>query len=233
MSLALREALQPLDVAVDFEAPGARVGIAVECPHHRLEQHPVRHRLFQEVHRALPHRLNRQRHAVRPVAVRLAIAQPAHRQMRDRERQHRAERVDPHQEVQILWDHERGGHRSGHDDQHVRRGAVRVQAPEPARDLSIGGQRVRQSRQAQHRRVGRRHQRQRAERGDRVSHHVGQVVRPQVRDDAHHGRVHIARAEFAVTTVHRQRRHRHQRDARVQDEHRHGAASDQALERAA
>ena len=93
---------------------------------------------------------HRQRHAERARPVALAEAQDDHRQVGERERDHRAEGEHPGQELEVVrqW---RARTRSARPaDRHVRRAAAAVEAAHSARDLPVGGERVGQPRQPEH-----------------------------------------------------------------------------------
>ncbi len=140
--------------------------------------------------------LHRQRHPVRAVAIRLGVAQATDRQVSDRERERRAERVDPDQEVEVLRRSQPRGDQPGEHDQHVRSRALGVQAPETAWNLAVGGQRVGQAREPEHRRVGGRDERHRRHRRHQVHQRLSKPVGVHVSDHADHRRVQVARRQL-------------------------------------
>ena len=97
----------------------------------------------------------------------LAEAEHDQRQVRDRESDHRPERERAGQELEVVRDRQAEREHGGDRDRHVRRAALHAQAPDRARDLAVGRERVREPREAehlavdrdeQHRRGGRRHE---------------------------------------------------------------------------
>ena len=138
----------------------------------------------RQVAAADPHR---QRDAVRPRAVGLAVAQHADRHVRDEEGEHRAERVDADEELEVARDDERRGEHGGQHDDDVRRPLAGVQASHRAGDLPVARQRVRQPRQPEHRAVRRDDERDRGQRGDDVAQRVGQPRRVERRHERETG----------------------------------------------
>ena len=101
-----------------------------------------------------------------------------------------------------------------------------MQPPKAAGNLAVGGQRVRQAREPEHRRVRGRQEGERRQRADHVLEALREPVRMHLGDDPDHGVVQVARRQLGVAVVHRQRRDRHHRDAHVPDHDRGRAAAD-------
>ena len=126
----------------------------------------------------------------------------------------------PGQELDVrrAGQRERQHRRDAHRD--VGRAVLRVQPPERARDLAVGGERVGDPREADHRAVGGLQQHDRAEPADRVAQQVPEPRRVEGRDHAEQRRRHEVPAERRVPVHGRHGHRRHRRHPHQDHEHR-------------
>ena len=87
-----------------------------------------------------------ERRAERPLEVGLLEAQRDHRDVRDRERDHRAEGVEVGQQAMLPGRISSAGDDAEEDDRHVRREPLGVHAAEDRRQLAVLAQRVGEAR---------------------------------------------------------------------------------------
>ena len=130
-----------------------------------------------------------ERHLVRAVAVGLAEAQPDHRQVDDRERERRAERVDGGEQLEVGRQHERHREQRAEPDQHDGRVVARVQPAEQRRDLAVERERVAQPREPEHGRVAGDHEERERRDDDQVAQRLAQPRLLERRRDAEHRRL--------------------------------------------
>ena len=81
------------------------------------------------------------RHPVRPLAVGLLDAQPHDGDVRHREREHRAERVQVAEQRRLAGEQEQRGEEAEERDREPRRAVLAVQAGEDLGQLAVLGQR--------------------------------------------------------------------------------------------
>ena len=182
------------------------------------------------------------------IAFRLAQAQRDHRGVRDREREHRAERVEVAEERDALAAGDLGG--ADHADRRERvdddrdpgRAPGRVDRAQEVGELPVHAHRVRQARDADQPGVRGDDQDRAREQADVVAHGRRQRPEAEVLDDALHRvacvlgaeRRRVVRALGARRVrqrrrlVHRHRRERDRRQERVDREHRRGHEADRA-----
>jgi len=129
--------------------------------------------------------------------------------VRDGERQHRAEREHPREEVEVGAQDEAERDQGGDRDRHVRGAVGRVEAAEEARDLAVGDERVGQPRDPEHVHVDGLQQDQRADRAHDVAHRVHEPRGVVGGDDPQHGRLHERAGQVGAAVHHG---HRHQGD---------------------
>ena len=169
-----------------------------------------------------------ERHAIGPVAVGLAPAQPDHREVHERERQRRAERVDPTEELEVAGDHERDRQQRADPDDHHRRGVAGVQTAEQRRDLAVERERVAQPREPEHGRVARHDEHRERRQAHQVTQRLAQPLLVEARHDGEHRRL----DGLLLARVRRQDARRDERDAHVGHGGGGHARGDQALEAA-
>ena len=128
----------------------------------------------------------RARAAVGPRPIRLLDPQADHRQVRDRERQHRAERVHVAQEFGLAGDDRQAGDRAEQQDPDPGRAEARMQAAEAVGHLAVQPHRVDQPRGADDAGVGRDEQDRRGEHADVDLAGRLQRAEMQVLDDPEH-----------------------------------------------
>ena len=158
--------------------------------------------------------------------------------MREREREHRAERVHIPEEFGLSGDDRHAGDAAEQEDADPRRAEARMQAAQPVRDLAVQAHRVHEPRHADDARIRRDEQDRRREQAHIDLAHRLQRPEVQVLDDAEDrvagvAAMRLARAEQrrvvpARLAVHGKRRQRDHRQRRVDREHREHHALDRA-----
>ena len=138
---------QPADEPADADPAGARV-VDHDDHHAGRREHSPDQRRQRHLRSADG---DRERDPVGPRAIGLPEAQRDHRNMGDHERDQRAERVDPHEQLDVAREHERGARQRGGADHDERRPPPRAQPSDRAGDLAIGRQRVADTGDAEHR----------------------------------------------------------------------------------
>ena len=164
---------------------------------------------------------DREGHAEGARAVGLAEAQRDHGQVGERERDHRPVGEQAGEELHVVRQGQREGDHRRDRDRHVRRAAAPVQAPDRARYLAVGGERVGEPRQAEHLPVHRGEQHRRRGGAHEVARDVEQDARLVGVDDRQHGRLDEAVAEGRAVAHHGRRHQAGDRHAQEQ-QHRRG-----------
>ncbi len=165
--------------------------------------------------------------AVGAPVVGIAHAQADQGQVRHRERQHRAKRVDLAEEVRLAGEQREAGEAGEHEDPDVRRAVAAMQAAHRVGQLAVHPHRVRQPRDAEHARVRGGHEDRDGEDADVEQDGVLKRAELHPRDDPDDRVVREAavlrpdaeqRAALAVLALDRQRRQRDQRQGEVDRE---------------
>ena len=148
-----------------------------------------------------------------PRQVRLGEAEPDHGELRRREGEQDAERVEAGEELDVVSEQAGGDHEPDRDRRHgddrLRRDErAAVEPPEAGRELAVAAERVRQPSEAGHRRRRRREQDERTGESDiddeRVADEVWDVS-PQCLDDAREWRPQPLLAERRLAVLNRER----------------------------
>ncbi len=177
------------------------------------------------------------RHPRPPLRVRILLAQPDHREVSDREREHRAERVDRRQERRLARKHDQDRDCREDEDRDVGSPELRVDLSQPLGKLAVLAHRVGEPREPDQRGVGGDQQDHGGEDPDVDPEHLRQPdAEADVLDDPEHrvvgeGRAELGR-ELAVRPLgHRHRRQRDDRQQRVEADHREHDQPDAARDR--
>ena len=215
-----------------IRAPSCRMITLIHAPSENRAPSDRRER-----HGALPEP-ERERQAEGARAAGLAEPQRDHRHVRDREREHRAEREDARQELHVVRQRQAEGDQRRRDDDHVGSAAARVEAAQRARDLTVGRERVREPREPEHLPVHRHDQGGRADRAHRVGGRFPEPFRVERRRHAQHRRLLERGAQGGLPALHRYRHQRggghpheqdHRRDRADDDESPQALAADAHL----
>ena len=154
----------------------------------------------------------------RPLVVGADRAQPDHRDVRDREREHRAERVHRREEGRLARDDRQRRDAGEDEDRDVGRLEARVDLANGLGELAVLAHREREPREADQGGIGRDQEDHRREDPDVDLEDLGRHgTEPEVRHDSQHRVVGELRAEVRrVLAVHLPHGHRGKRDHRQQ-----------------
>ena len=125
-----------------------------------------------------------------------------------------------------MRDHEQEGDSRRQRDRDVGRSVAPAEAARRARDLPVGGQRVRQARQPEHLPVHRHDQDRRGGRPDQVARGVHQPAGLEAVDHADHRRLYVAAAQGGLAVHDRHRHQGRRRDSHEQHERHAGDDED-------